>query len=662
MTSHTSNLSDEIRAMPHRLRDFALVLLWTVQIAACHPGGGGAATPAEPGGRGAEAPAGESAAAQPVSPHNAVGTRNAYFGDLHVHTGFSMDAFVINVRTNPDDAYRYARGEPLMHPGGYPIRLRGAPLDFMAVTEHAFYMGVLNAASNPNHELSKSSWAAEINWDSDNITVELNNVLNRHQRGERDASESGTYPVRRELLNHPNVMRDAWQQVIAAAERHYRPGQFTTFIGYEYTSHPGYNMHRNVIFRGTNVPDLPFGALESRNPEDLWRWLDKQRSLGNEALAIPHNSNWSAGHMFARQQESGDAFDAEYAGLRMRNEPIVEMTQTKGTSETHPLLSPNDEWANFEIWNVSPQIESTDQVRGGYVRDAYLAGLAFEETAGFNPYRFGMIGSSDGHNGGTSYEESSYFGASPLDGTPELRGSVPLDGANTWPKDAGQRRPNASWGASGLAGVWADENTREAIYDALRRKETFATSGPRIRVRLFGGFDYPDDLPGDRDALAQAYAGGVPMGGDLVATDGKAPRFFAWAARDPGSTWLERLQIVKGWIQDGEALEQVFDVACSGNGEPDPDTHRCPDSGASVNLSDCSTSAYKGAAELSTLWSDPSFDPGQRAFYYVRVLENPTCRWSTWEAIRAEVPPNPEIKATTIQERAWSSPIWYVPH
>ncbi len=648
--------------MPNRAPDFALVLiaLCALQLVACQ---GEAEAPAEPSAPSVEAPVAEAATPQPV------GTRNAYFGDLHIHTRFSFDAFMFGVRTNPDDAYRYARGEPLMHAGGYPIRLRGAPLDFLAVTDHAFYLGVFNAMGDPNHELSKSPLAEElIQEDVAKIGAAFASVVSRFVRGERD-----------ERLYHPDVMRDTWREEIAAAQRHYRPGQFTTFIGYEYTSNPTYNMHRNVIFRGTNVPDSPFGALESLNPEDLWRWLDEQRGQGNEALAIPHNSNWSAGHMFARQQESGEPFDAEYAQLRMRNEPIVEMTQVKGTSETHPLLSPNDEWADFEIWNVvSPavdssltaQAESTDleYIHGGYVRDAYLAGLEFEESEGFNPYRFGMIGSSDSHNAGASYEESSYFSKVGLtDATPELRGSVPPGGAKTWGGGAqatglgiSTSAWGAAWGASGFAGVWADENTREAIYDAMRRKETFSTTGPRIRVRFFGEFEYPDDLIDDRDAVAKAYARGVPMGGDLVATNGKAPRFFAWAIRDPRSTWLERLQIVKGSMRDGEAREQVFDVACSGGAEPDPDTHRCPDAGASVNLYDCSAPFDKGAAELSTLWSDPTFDAGQRAFYYVRVLENPSCRWSTWDAIRAQVPPNPQLK-TTVQERAWSSPIWYVP-
>ena len=597
----------------------------------------------------------------------AAATRNAYFGDLHIHTGFSYDAFLFGARANPDDAYRYAKGEPLTHPGGYPMRLRGAPLDFLSVTDHAFYMGVLDAMNNPDHELSSSPVASQfIGGDAGDIAAARAELTGGLMRGERD-----------DRVYDPDVMRDTWQEEIAAAQRHYEPGQFTTFIGYEYTSHPGYNLHRNVIFRGTNVPDVPFGVLESQNPEDLWRWLDEQREQGNEALAIPHNSNWSAGHMFERSWTNGDALNAEYAALRMRNEPLVEMTQVKGTSETHPMLSPNDEWADFEVWNevtlddaegVPRRVEATDRehISGGYVRDAYLAGLEYEEREGFNPYKFGMIGSSDGHNGGAGYEESNYYGKVGLtDATPVLRGSVPPEGTTTWPATGANVNEGgaalSAWGASGLAAVWAESNTREDIYDAFRRKETFATSGPRLRVRFFAGFEYPDDLLDDRDAIATAYAGGVPMGGDLAATDNKAPKFFTWALRDPRSTWLDRLQIIKGWVQDGEAQEQVFDVACSDGRRPDPDSNRCRASGATVNTSDCSSSFDEGAAELRALWSDPTFDAGQRAFYYVRVLENPTCRWSTWDANRAQTPPNPQLK-TTVQDRAWSSPIWYIPH
>jgi hypothetical protein len=299
-------------------------------------------------------------------------------------------------------------------------------------------------------------------------------------------------------------------------------------------------------------------------------------------------------------------------------------------------------------------------VPGSYVREALGHGLEFEESKGFNPFKFGLIGSSDTHNAAGSYDETKYFSkVGRLDDQPVERGSVPLD----QPREGGERYADEYyhlWGASGLAGVWAEENTRESIYDALRRKETFATSGPRLRVRFFAGYDFTDGLASDPGAVAAAYKGGVPMGADLVARGDSAPRFLVMAMRDPRSAPLQRVQVIKGWLENGEAREQVFDVACSAGQQPDATTHRCPDNGASVDVETCEYTKDRGAAELTALWSDPTFTPGKRAFYYVRALENPTCRWSTWDAIRAGVDPNPAL-LPTIQERAWSSPIWYKP-
>jgi hypothetical protein len=344
----------------------------------------------------------------------------------------------------------------------------------------------------------------------------------------------------------------------------------------------------------------------------------------------------------------------------MRNEPLVEITQVKGTSEAHPMLSPNDEWADFQIFPFRIATTIASDVPGSYVREALLHGLEMEEKGGFNPFRFGVIGSSDTHVAGGAFEESNYWSkVGNLDGTAQQRGSVPLD----QPREGGDKYADTYyglWGSAGLAGVWAEENTRESIYDALRRKETFATSGPRIRVRFFGGFALPSGLADDAEAAAKAYGAGVPMGGDLVGGRAGAPRFLVWATRDARSAALERLQVIKGWVEDGEGREQVYDVACSDGLAPDASTHRCPDNGATVDLATCTPSEGKGAAELRTLWTDPDFDPSRRAFYYLRVLENPTCRWSTWDALRAGVEPNPEL-APVIQERAWSSPIWYEP-
>ncbi len=593
-------------------------------------------------------------------------TRNAYFGDLHVHTRYSFDAYIFNVRADPDDAYRYARGEPLQHPFGYPMRLSGPPLDFMAVTDHATYMGVLSALGDPAHRLAGTEIARQL-ISSDPVEVRKAFLLATR------AIISGMADPR---LQHEDVIEDTWQREIAAAQRHNDPGRFTTFIGYEYSSNPPFNLHRNVIFRDTaDGVARPFAATDSLNPEDLWNWMDANRARGVESLAIPHNSNWSNGLMFQRTSYEGAALDARYAEQRMRNEPIVEMTQVKGTSETHPLLSPNDEWADFEIFADTPPVyvslvgkpDIDIHLDGSYVRGALLTGLKFEAANGFNPYQFGFIGSSDTHNAGASYDEDAFHSKTGInDGSPQRRGSVPPQGVADWASFAAlppNQKPAPwliEWGASGLAGVWAEENSREAIYNALRRKETFATSGTRIRVRFFAGYQLDDldlNAPG---AVQRLYAAGVPMGGELLSRRRGAPRFFAWAARDPNSTWLQRLQIVKGWIDGGDSHERIYDVACSDGGTPDPDTHRCPDNGAGVDPSTCKFDIDKGATELSSSWLDPDFDPGQQAFYYVRVLENPTCRWSTWDALRAGIEPRPDVQVT-IQERAWSSPIWVLP-
>jgi len=352
--------------------------------------------------------------------------------------------------------------------------------------------------------------------------------------------------------------------------------------------------------------------------------------------------------------------DAAYAEQRMRNEPLVENTQVKGTSDTHPLLSPNDEWADFEIMPLRIASNLPSRPQGSYVREAYLNGLRMEAEKGFNPYKFGVVGSSDTHNAAGSFEEDNYWSKTGItDIEPYLRGSVPLPDS---PADDPQYAKSAArfWGASGLAGVWAESNTREAIFQAFQRKETFSTSGPHIRVRFFAGYDYEPDILSRSDVLEQAYAGGIPMGGDLLADGKRSPSFVVWAARDPDSAPLQRLQIVKGWIENGEPKEEVVDVACSDGASPSPMDHRCPDNGATVDLSTCAVSEDVGASEMGAVWTDPGFDPGERAFYYVRVLENPKCRWSTWDAIRAGTPPNPELHAT-LQDRAWSSPIWFKP-
>jgi hypothetical protein len=581
--------------------------------------------------------------------------RNAYFGDLHLHTRNSFDAYIFNVRTSPDDAYAYAKGGTIKHAAGFDLHLNSGPLDFLAVTDHSEYLGVLPAINTPGDPYASVPYAKEL-FSTDQVAV--NTAFRRF---------ADTLNVGQRMPEYADLrtVRTAWSDIIDAAQRANEPGKFTSLIGYEFTSAPGgRNLHRNVIFSGDKAPEMPFTALESQNPEELWRWLDQQRANGMEALSIPHNSNGSDGTMFERTMWNGKPVDREWADLRARNEPLAEITQVKGTSETHPLLSPNDELAGFEVmeWYIG-QARKITKFDGGYIRKALKDGLEIESKVGVNPYKYGLIGASDSHNSAGTYEEDNYYSKVGIrDATPELRGSAPPKG-QTWATykvpDGIQRF--STWGASGLTGVWAEENTREAIYGALRRKETFATTGPRIRVRFFGGYGLAGTQLTNDAGVKAAYAGGVAMGGDLVGKTDGAPDFLVMAMRDARSAPLQRVQIVKGWTDaKGKAFEKVFDVACSDSGRVDPKTQRCADNGATIDIKTCAIPQDKGDAELAAGWKDPEFDAKQNAFYYARVIENPTCRWSTWDAIRAGVEPNPALPKT-IQERAYTSPIWFIP-
>lgn len=607
--------------------------------------------------------------------------RKPLFGDLHIHTRYSFDAFAFGTIATPSDAYRYAKGEAIRHPAGFDMQLK-APLDFYGVTDHAMFLGAVPAAADTSTEFSKLDMAKPFHNLNRPENLTADSALDRGQRFStflpnaiRGVLSGG---IKREMIN--DIAREAWRDSVAAAEAHYEPGKFTTFVAYEFTSSTDErgNLHRNVIFRsGDRVPQIPFSRYHSQNPEGLWTWMDALREQGIDSIAIPHNSNGSNGAMFMMTDWAGNPIDSNYAYQRMRNEPLVEVTQVKGTSDTHPALSPNDEWADFEImpYRVATMLHS--EINGSYVRQAYLRGLQIEAQTGANPYKFGLIGASDTHTGAGSFEEETFFSkVGILDATGEQRGSVPVDPTAydhaaaddglalnaTKEVDGRLFLDNAfsTWSASGLAGVWAEENTRDAIFDAFRRKETFATSGPRLSARLFAGYGYDNSLLKQPDWVETAYAQGVPMGSDLRARGSNAPSFIAWAARDAMSAPLQRLQIIKGTFNDGKMSETVYDVACSAGLKVDPNTHRCPDNGARVDLSDCSINLKQGAAELMSVWQDPDFSPDQRAFYYVRALENPTCRWSTWDAVKAGVPPRPELQ-TTLQERVWSSPIWYVP-
>ena len=604
--------------------------------------------------------------------------KNAYFGDLHVHTENSFDAYTFGTIASPNDAYKYARGKAIKHPTGYLIQL-SRPLDFYAVTDHGIFMGIIKEAADTTSKISRYELAKPLHNLNENVNSDILSILSRANKFRPFAQKLGNSiqdgTIDAKLLQE--VSNNVWQKTIKAADEAYVPGTFTTFAAYEYTSSvevfDNY-LHRNVIFRDTkNLPKKLFTRGDSLNPEDLWDWMDGLRKNGVESLAIPHNSNISGGAAFPLTYYNGDPIDEDYAVQRANNEPLVEVTQAKGTSEAHPLLSKNDEWASFEI-PVEKQAKLLENAKGSYVRDAYLRGLSLSKKGITNPYKFGLTAASDTHVAGGSYSEETFFSkVGVLDGTPELRGSVPFNWALA--KAAKIFRPEAfaeingkdylafsdrliGFSASGLTGVWAKENTREEIYDAFRRKETFATSGPRIKIRFFSGYEFEDSDLKDLNLLETAYSNNLSMGSTINIEEGKEPRFFVWAISDPLGAPLQRVQIIKGWLEDGLHKEKVFDVACSDGLSVDPLTNRCPDNKAKVNLTDCAISNDKGDSEIKAFWKDPDFLADQEAFYYSRALENPVCRWSTWDAIRAGESPRSDISAT-IQERAWSSPIWF---
>ena len=621
--------------------------------------------------------------------------RRAFYGDLHVHTEYSFDGYAMGTQATPYDAYRFAKGEAITNPGGFDMQL-SRPLDFYAVTDHAMFLGLAKASAETVTEFSKNDFAAPYhglndphNYDTDFLSmIKRLGTFANFLPSAVGSLRSGDID-RDEVLG---VIRSAWEDIIAAADEHNDPGNFTSFVAYEYTASTQDmgNLHRNVIFKGSDrLPREPFSRFHSVNPEDLWDWMDELRTMGVESLSIPHNSNGSNGQMFKLEDWAGDPLDDAYAEQRMRNEPVVEITQVKGTSETHPLLSTRDEFAGFEIMPYRVATNALSAVNGSYAREALLNGLAIEQAGGENPYKFGFIGSSDTHSGAAAIEEDNYVSKLGLLSSEAVqRGSVPYTGldaqtfywgsrvlevTNPSPRGgAGYSKINGevyidgatpTFGAAGLAAAWAEENTRDSLYAAFRRKEVFATSGPRIQIRFFAGANLDESMMSSPDGIDRAYEAGVTMGADLqLAETGEGvPKFLIMASADPSSAPLQRLQVIKGWVDEaGQTHEDVIDVACAKGAAVDPETNRCPDNGARVDISSCAINPETGAAQLSALWSDPEFDPQTRAFYYARVIENPTCRWSTWDAIRAGVEPRPDL-AKTLQERAWSSPINIVP-
>ena len=570
--------------------------------------------------------------------------RDAYFGELHLHTTNSFDAYVLmGTKTTPDEAYDFASGKTITYLG-QPIR-RDVPLDFTAVTDHAENIGVFSQMGDPNSALARSE-------------------IGRLAREGGIANFLKIYDLIRHgapLGENPQaVIASTWQRAITSANAHYRPGKFTTFIGYEWSaSGPGNaNLHRNVIFRGDKAP-APFSALDSQDPADLWAWLAKIRSQGFEALAFPHNANASNGLMYDWNQRNGRPIDEAYAQLRATNEPLLEVSQNKGTSETHPALSSTDEFANFEIYDRFLNGVTPSKPAGSYWRDALGRGLVLGGRLGVNPFKDGAVGGSDFHSGISTSSEASYGGTD----RPALGGGKP-DAARArmllsseQPRETGI--PPVILSSAALTGVWAEANTREAIYAAFRRKETFATSGTRLKVRFFGGWNFGYTLQRQQQWVKSAYAQGVPMGGDLPAATSEAPRFAIEAVKDPLGGNLDRVQVVKVWLEAGQQRERVFDVAWSGGRKIDG-AGKLPAVGNTVDLKTGQYANTIGAARLATVWTDPAFRPEQAAVYYLRALEIPTPRWSTLRAIAAHLPLRAGVPAT-IQERAWSSPIWYTP-
>jgi hypothetical protein len=610
------------------------------------------------------ADAGKAQAPRPYSPYadRAFPTR-PLFGDTHLHTAFSMDAGAFGARLTPVDAYRFARGEQVTASSGQPVKL-SRPLDFLVVADHSDNMGFF-----PDLFAGKPAVLADPQgraWYD----------LIKQGKGAQAAIEiivafsQGTFP--KALMYFPGTpgYRSAWEQTIAAAEGANDPGTFTAFIGYEWTSNTGgNNLHRNVIFRddadkASQVePFTVYPPAGSDNPRELWQWMAAyEQKTGGQVLAIAHNGNLSNGIMFPLVESfTGKPLDKAYAVQRERWERLYETTQTKGDGETHPLLSPNDEFAAFERWdfgNLDASVKKTDDMLAfEYARAALKNGLLLEQRLGTNPYKFGLIGSSDAHNGLAALEEENFFGkTTPQEPSPERMTKAFVNNAKT-----GITVMDWQVSASGYAAVWAEENTRAAIWDAMQRRETYATTGPRMVVRFFGGWDFVaadarTRLPGNA-----GYGKGVPMGGELgKAPSGRAPSFLVAALKDPLGANLDRYQIVKGWMDaKGELHEQVYDVAWGGDRRPRADG-KLPPVGSTVDLATATWTNTIGAGELIAVWTDPDFDPAERAFYYGRVIEIPTPRWTAYDAVRFGTTP-PEGTQMTVTERAYTSPIWYTP-
>ncbi len=597
-----------------------------------------------------------------------------FWGDTHLHTSYSFDAFLNkNQSADPDTAYRWAKGQPVIHPYTRAKVQIGTPLDFLVVSDHAEGMGVIRAITENKEENGDDSLLSSIKrW----FTVRYIRYIYDDGKGEgitlfnevlpEKAQNPGTDPVQ----DPSNIMYDslgdmvptevtAWGEIVDAAERHNQPGKFTAIMGWEWSSIPtGANLHRVVM--SPNGADkakqyIPFGSDQSQYPEDLWAWLDKtSKETGSEFIAIPHNSNISKGYMFPEVTLKGEPINVNYAKTRMMWEPVVEATQIKGDSETHSTLSPDDEFADFENYGFYLQKtpEEANYTKGDFVRSGLKRGLEIEEKIGVNPYKFGVIGSTDSHTGLSTAEENNFWGKFAHDSTPDTKRKDIIGGtkASGW-----------NMSASGLAAVWSEENTRQGIYSAFKRREVYATTGPRIQVRMFGGWGFDKKSLQAENMAKYGYKQGVPMGGDLTrpSNDKNKIEFLIRATKDPVGANLDRVQVVKGWLdKNGNSQEKVFNVVWSddralNNGKLSP-------VGDTVNREDGSYTNTIGSTELSTIWRDPEFDMSQRAFYYVRVLQIPTPRHSLYDGIALQMGV-PDEGPAVIQERAYTSAIWYTP-
>jgi hypothetical protein len=580
------------------------------------------------------------------------------FGDMHFHTNLSFDAGLIGTRLTPSDGYRFARGEEVISNTGQSVQLI-RPLDFLVITDHAEMIGLAPAIESADPLLLDDPWGRE-------IYEQYNSGLEGRQEAFAEiidmATIRGINP-----FGSPALSRSIWSEFIEIAEQYNDPGTFTAMTGFEWSFSPqGDNLHRVVLFADgidKTSQTLPLPFFDAPEPQLLWDYMEAyEAETGGRVLAISHNGNLSNGLMFPETKFDGSPIDADYAARRMRWEPLHEVTQVKGDEETHPLLSPEDEFADFEIWDVSnlagTVAKTPEMLKREYVRSALRNGLRMQQELGVNPYQFGMTGSTDSHTALSTTRQENFFGKYPAtEPSPDRHDHEVIPAA-----DPALRIISAQESAAGLTGVWAQENTRKAIFDAFQRKEVFATTGTRMRVRFFGGWAFTAEDMATADFVSKGYRNGVPMGGDLRnAPEGGAPSFMVRALRDPDGANLDRIQIIKGWVDaDGESYERIYDLAVSDGRTIGADGRALEPVGNTVDIETATFTNSIGAAALQSYWVDPDFDPAQGAFYYVRVLEIPTPRWTTYDAAFYDVP-LPKVVPPTLQQRAYTSPIWYMP-